>query len=343
MIALNSLEFIGRDLHRPECVLAHRSGLLFTPDWRGRGGVAVTTRTGVSRLIEAADVQTPLRPNGIALAPGGKFLLAHLGSEQGGVFALAPDGATEPVVTEIDGEPMPPTNFVLLELDGRMWITVSTRRVPRQAAYRSDIADGFIALMDRGRCRIVADDLGYANECAIDPFAKCLYVNETFARRVTAFDVSDDGSLRGRRTVAELGPGNYPDGLALDAEGGLWITSIISNRVIRIGPDGETKTFIEDVDPAHLDWTEAAYASHGLGRPHLDTPGGCRLRNISNLAFGGPGLRTAFLGCLLGDAIASFPSPHAGRQPPHWDADLGPLQHLVDADSSHGASGERYK
>jgi len=55
-----------------------------------------------------------------------------------------------------------------------------------------------------------------------------------------------------------------------------------------------------------------------MDRPHLDKAAGRVLRNISSLAFGGPDLRTAYLGCLLGDRVASFPSPVAGAPPVHW-------------------------
>jgi hypothetical protein len=43
------------------------------------------------------------------------------------------------------------------------------------------------------------------------------------------------------------------------------------------------------------------------------------LRNISSIAFGGPDLRSGFLGCLLGDRIARVPMPVAGTAPVHWE------------------------
>jgi hypothetical protein len=55
-----------------------------------------------------------------------------------------------------------------------------------------------------------------------------------------------------------------------------------------------------------------------MGRPHLDQVVSRRLRNISSLAFGGADLRTGYLGCLLGDSIATFRSPVAGFPPAHW-------------------------
>ena len=51
----------------------------------------------------------------------------------------------------------------------------------------------------------------------------------------------------------------------------------------------------------------------------LDTSLGTRLHNVSSLAFGGPDGRTAWLGCLLSDSLATFRSPVAGLPPSHWE------------------------
>ena len=79
-----------------------------------------------------------------------------------------------------------------------------------------------------------------------------LYVNETFGRRITSFRIGRDGALSDRRAVAAFGPGTFPDGLTLDAEGGLWVTSVVSNRLIRVAPDGTQAVLLEDSDPDHL-------------------------------------------------------------------------------------------
>jgi hypothetical protein len=44
-----------------------------------------------------------------------------------------------------------------------------------------------------------------------------------------------------------------------------------------------------------------------------------QLRNISSLAFGGPDLRTGYLGCLLGESVATLRMPVAGHPPIHWN------------------------
>ncbi|MBL8670021.1 MAG: SMP-30/gluconolactonase/LRE family protein [Alphaproteobacteria bacterium] len=325
LIDLGSVTVAGAGLARPECVLAHASGRVFASDWTAGGGVAVIEPDGRTWKVLAKDPPEPLRPNGIALLPGGAFLLAHLGAETGGVYELRPDGTVLPRLLAIDGTPLPPTNFVLTDRRGRIWVTVSTRQRPRALGYRADVADGFIALIDGAGARIVADGIGYANECALDAAGDRLFVNETFARRLTAFDVDGQGRLSGRREVARFGAGTYPDGLCLDASGDLWITSIVSNRVIRVGAGGRQETVLQDADPAHVDWCEAAFRDGKLGRPHLDKAAGSRLRNVSSLAFGGSDLRTAYLGCLLGDAIALFSAPVAGMPPAHWDHDISAL------------------
>ncbi|WP_226582567.1 SMP-30/gluconolactonase/LRE family protein [Acuticoccus sediminis] len=326
MIALSAIDFVGHGLDRPECVLTHASGALFAADWAGDGGVAIVSPSGMVRRVTAKRAPEPMRPNGIALEAGGSFLLAHLGPENGGVFRLFADGSLEPVVTEVGGRPLPPTNFVLLDRWGRMWITVSTRMIPRHGAARPDVADGFIVLVPPdGPARVVADDLGYTNECIVSADGRRLCVNETFARRVSRFEIRDDGSLGPRETLAVFGEGTFPDGLAPDVEGNLWITSIVSNRVIRVAPDGTAETLVEDCDRAAVAETEAMFARGELGSARLNLTLGARLANISSLAFGGEDMRRAYLGCLKGDAIATFEMPVAGVEPVHWRADLGPL------------------
>lgn len=312
-----TLAFTGSGLVRPECVLATADGSLYTADWRG--GIAHVRPDGTQALYAGAlPGARALRPNGIAMQPDGSFLLADLGDAIGGVYALDRAGTVRPFLERVDGVDLPPTNFVALDGEGRVWITVSTRHVPRARAYRGDVADGFVVLVDARGARIVADGLGYTNEALISPDRRWLYVNETFGRKLSRFRVGPDGSLRGKEVVANFGHGTYPDGLAFDCEGGVWITSIVSNRVIRVDRGGAQATILEDADPVHVDWVERAFLGGQMGRPHLDKAAGRVLRNISSLAFGGPGLCTAFLGCLLGDSIASFRTTVAGHPPVHW-------------------------
>lgn len=333
MISLSKIDFIGHGLNRPECVLTHKSGLLFAADWTENGGVSIIAPDDSVQHILSRDTTFEVRPNGIAIEEEGTFLLAHLGQETGGVFRLHPDGGLEDVLIELDGAPLPPSNYIHIDAQGRKWITVSTRHVPRAAAYRGDVADGFVVLMDNNGARIVADNLGYTNECLVHPDGNRLFVNETFARKLTSFDIDAHGNLSNRKTICEFGPGTFPDGMTFDTEGGIWITSIVSNRVIRVTEGGAQEILIEDVDPDHLEDVEEAFGQATMGRPHLDQAHSQKLKNISSLAFGGADLKTAYLGCLLGDRVGRFQSPFSGVKPNHWDASLSQLGPLLTSNT----------
>lgn len=318
-MSLDEVRFIGHGLSRPESVLATASGDLFTADWRG--GVVHLRPDGSQHLYTGATADLPegLRPNGIGLEPDGSFLLAHLGEARGGAWRLDREGGVSPVLVEIDGQPVPPSNFVTRDALGRLWLTVSTRLTPRALDYRRGASTGFIALMDGGGARIVADGLGFTNECVLDPSGEWLYVNETYGRRLSRFPLRPNGDLGPKEVVTEFGYGQYPDGLAFDSEGQVWIAGVISNQLLRVDPaTGRQTVWLEDSDAAHVAWVEAAYASEALGRPHMDGIVSRRLRNISSIAFGGPDLRTGYLGCLLGDQVGVLDMPCPGLPPVHW-------------------------
>ncbi|MGB0866967.1 MAG: SMP-30/gluconolactonase/LRE family protein, partial [Granulosicoccaceae bacterium] len=236
MIDLNSVSRLGSGLHRPECVLSTQNGRLYTADWRG--GVGVMEANGEQWALLPKDASLELKPNGICLMPDGSVLMAHLGSEDGGVYRISEAGDVSAFCLEVEGEALPPSNYVHLDSVGRVWITVSTRQIPRSKGYHPDVADGFVVLVDRRGARIVADTLGYTNECLVDPSGQFLYVNETFGRKLVRYAITEAGELRNKHTVTEFGLGIFPDGMTFDSEGGIWITSIVSNRVIRVAPDG---------------------------------------------------------------------------------------------------------
>ena len=74
-----------------------------------------------------------------------------------------------------------------------------------------------------GSVHEAADELMFPNGTVISPDGRTLVVAETFAHRLTAFDVAADGTLSNRRAWAEI-EGCYPDGICLDAEGAIWVS-----------------------------------------------------------------------------------------------------------------------
>ena len=309
-----SFEALASGLSRPECVLGTPAGDVFVPDWRG--GVAVVRADGRQHAWLAQNAGFDLRPNGIALNADGSFLIANLG-DAGGIWRLDQQGALTPWLVEVDGVPLPPANFVTADAQGRTWITVSTRCRPRQLAWRADVADGFVVLVDERGARIVADGLHYTNECRPDPSGQWLYVVETFGRRLTRFPITQEGRLKSPEIVLSLGHGCWPDGFAFDQQRGVWVTSLISNRLLRF--DGETlHTIIEEANTAHIDAVEEAFASGQMRAEHLGPIPGTRLQHVTSIAFGGADLRTAYIGCLHTDCIFRFRSEVPGAAPPHW-------------------------
>jgi sugar lactone lactonase YvrE len=321
---LDQVRFTGRDLLRPECVLATRAGRLYCSDWRG--GVVRIDGDGSQYPIGCAGRRedTDFMPNGIALLRDGSLLVANLGPA-GGVWRLYPDGQREPWLREITGEKVPAVNFVWLDDQERIWITVMFRSHPDagRQRFRADLADGYIALiehLDRPQsARIVADDLFTPNECRISLDGRWLYLNETFQNRLVRFALHDDGSLGEREVVVQFDKQTLPDGLTLDAEGGFWLTGIAANRIIRVLSDGSWHQVIEDSDPAHMQAVLQAIEDGSLNRDLLYDNHARVLPNVTSIAFAGPDLRTACIGSVSGTQLAVFQSPVAGAAPVHWD------------------------
>jgi sugar lactone lactonase YvrE len=314
-LSLSALEAHGAGLNRPECVVVTRSGDVFVPEWPG--GVTVVHADGQTETWRAASSPDDLRPNGIALAPDGTFLIANLG-DAGGVWRLDRSGALTPVLTEVDGVPVPPANFVTIDEQGRIWISVSTRMAPRQQAWRADVADGFVVVIDNAGARIVADGLRYTNEVRPDPEGRWLYVVETFGREVRRFPIRAGAALGTPETVFSMnGDGFFPDGFAFDEEGGLWVTSLVSNRVVRFHRD-RLETILEDVSPAFVERVEHAFASRSMAAEHLGRIPGTFLQQVTSLAFGGLDRRTVYLGSLHASCLYRFRADVSGATLPHW-------------------------
>ena len=300
---------LGTDLHRPECVLVTASGTLFASD--RRGGVMQISNQGTQSLLGHSD----LVPNGIALQRDGSFLIANLG-ETGGVWHLNTQGEIRPWLMAFEGRALPRVNYVTTDATGCHWICVSATKTEDHYPVRE--ATGFILLQDESGVRCVADGIRYTNEVRITPDRQWLYVNETFGRCLTRFRLGSNGSLSERETVAQFDAGDFPDGLTLDAEGGVWVVCVGSNRVYRVTPDGKRHTMIDDADPACVAQLEKAFTTNQLTRPMMAAARGRNLQNITSLAFGGPDMRTAYMGSLDAHALMTFRSPVSGLQPDHW-------------------------
>ncbi|HEY9378847.1 MAG TPA: SMP-30/gluconolactonase/LRE family protein [Jiangellaceae bacterium] len=105
-------------------------------------------------------------------------------------------------------------------------------------------APGKIALVTPdGETREVASEIAFPNGMVVTPDNKTLIVAESFAARLTAFDIAEDGTLSNRRVWADdVGP----DGICLDADGCIWASSgVMTNDCARIRTGGQVLDRIE--------------------------------------------------------------------------------------------------
>jgi len=82
-----------------------------------------------------------------------------------------------------------------------------------------------------------ADDLIFPNRTALLPDGRTLVVAESFANRLSVFDVATDGSLSNRRTFAQVGD-HTPDGIAVMPDGSVWFGSPMTAAFVRVEEGG---------------------------------------------------------------------------------------------------------
>jgi sugar lactone lactonase YvrE len=89
------------------------------------------------------------------------------------------------------------------------------------------------------RASRATDPLDFPNGTVMTPDGRTLLTAESYGPRISAFDVAPDGSLSNRRTWAQMPEGSIPDGIALDAEGALWVAWAGLGGLVRVKEGGE--------------------------------------------------------------------------------------------------------
>ena len=108
-----------------------------------------------------------------------------------------------------------------------------------------EFAPGLLALVTPdGSARQVADGVAFPNGLVVTPDNSTLILAESYANRLTAFDIGADGSLSNRRLWAGLGRG-VPDGICIDAENAIWYGDVPNMRCVRVREGGEVLQTIE--------------------------------------------------------------------------------------------------
>ncbi len=324
----SDIQFVGEDLQRPECILAERDGSLWSAD--ARAGVVHIRPDGSQQLIaqqhktlfsgesdEARRFTEGTLPNGLAFAPDGRILISNFGTDC--LEIMSRSGETSVLIDNIDGEPIGKVNFVLRDSKNRLWLTVSTRIGNWMQAVSPNIADGFVALVEGDRIRIVADNLAFANEIRLDAREEWLYVAETTRRRITRFRVDPDGSLDNRETFGPSDHGGFIDGIAFDAFGNLWGTHVMSDRIFALTPEGDLRILLDDDNPEPSAQLMQAFENDAATPDHMLACGGTLAPWFASVTFGGPDLKNVYIGSLRGTRIPWFKSPVAGLPMVHWN------------------------
>jgi len=285
-IDLDKVKTIGAGIIRPEGVMVHKEGTVLAADARGQIA-KINPSGGISFYGDLGGA-----PNGICLDDNGNCIIANIGNGQ--VQALDPDGTHMVLMTEADGKKMTSPNFPFVDGRGRLWVSNSTYRDNLDDALQNPAPDGCMVLIENGRARIVAEEIYFPNGVALDTDESHLFVAATTQRAVLRYKIEQDGSLAspelyGPVPLAELG---YPDGIAFDEAGNLWVTFPLWNTVGLITPEGELVLVLED-------------------------PGALVLRRPSNICFGWENLETAFIGSLDGTNIPYFQAPYPGMKLVH--------------------------
>jgi sugar lactone lactonase YvrE len=159
---------------------------------------------------------------------------AVLSTGEGGIMWNHPDsGRSGWLLDTLDGQPINGINEMVP--DGTGGIFFGTNDIEKVIAGEQTRPTEIWRLTAGREAIRLADGIGFSNGIMFDAERKRFYCNDTF-RGTWVFDVADDLTLENRRLLIEK---EDADGMALDAQGNLWITGFRSNVFTRISPTGE--------------------------------------------------------------------------------------------------------
>ena len=200
-------------------------GRLWLSDWGAEELIAVDL-TGAREVV----AQVRSFPFCIDWLPDGRLLIVH--SRDRLLLRREPDGS---LVTHADLSPLA-SGWNEIVVDGRGNAYVNGAGFDPIAG--EEVAPGIVALVTPdGSARQVADGIAFPNGMAVTPDNSTLIVAESYASRLTAFDIAADGGLSNRRVWAPAGD-DHPDGVCLDTAGAAWYADVGNKRCVRVAEGG---------------------------------------------------------------------------------------------------------
>jgi sugar lactone lactonase YvrE len=233
-------------------VAFHAEGPVWAPAWGGlrwvdmlAGEVLSLEADGTVRRRHVGDVVAALRPR-----RGGGAVLAL---ERG--FALEDADGTRTSLDPLWTDAGVRMNEGGCDPDGRFWCgsMAYDQRPGAAALYR---------LAPDGSTQRMLDGVTISNGLDWSPDGSLAYYADTATHRVDVFDYDRHSGLTGRRPFVEIPDDGNPDGLTVDADGGVWVALYGAGAVHRYGPDGALDAVVEVPTPRVTACT--------LGGPRLD-------------------------------------------------------------------------
>jgi sugar lactone lactonase YvrE len=207
-------------------------GRLWFADWGAQELIAVDLE-GRSEVV----VRVPSFPFCVDWLPDGRLLIVSARDRL--LLRREPDGSLA-TRADLSGLSDYPWNEIVVDGRGTAYVNNIGFEFPC-----GEFALGTVALLaPDGSVRQVADGVAFPNGMAVTPDNSTLIVAESYANKLTAFDIVEDGGLSNRRVWADLGDG-VPDGLCLDAEGAVWYADVPNKRCVRVREGGEVLQTID--------------------------------------------------------------------------------------------------
>lgn len=213
------------DLFFPEG-LRWRDGSLWFSDVFG-GTVSCLSESG-TRVV----ARVPGMPSGLGWLPDGTLLVVSM--QERSILAIGEDGEPTPYADLSEVCPQL-ANDMTVDSTGRAYVGNYGYDVDAGAPIEAT----HLVRVDPDRSvHVEAPEVVFPNGCVLVDGERTLIVAETFADRVTAFSVGDDGGLSEPRTIVELPAGSGPDGLAAESSGRIWVPCAYGGRAVAVTPDG---------------------------------------------------------------------------------------------------------
>ena len=225
-------EVLIEGLRFPEGPRWHEGRLWFS-DMHSRVVLAVDLDGRVETVVEVAG-----EPSGLGWLPDGRLLVVSMRDRR----LLRLDAPGLEVVADLSAFASYHCNDMVVDRLGRAYVGNFGFDLH---GGKPPVATNLVLVEPDGTTAVVADDLRFPNGCVITPDEKTLVVGESFGGRLTAFSIDADGRLHDRRVWAQL-EGIVPDGICLDAEGGIWVASPVGlGGVSRVLEGGEVTHRVE--------------------------------------------------------------------------------------------------